>query len=49
VLAAAEALLLGGRDDRAVDHDGGGGVVEDGVDAEDVHRRLLEKRFTPGG
>src|SRR4051794_16075937 len=35
VLAPAEALLLGGRDDATVDHDGGGGVVEDGVDAED--------------
>nr|BFD81905.1 hypothetical protein StreXyl84_13060 [Streptomyces sp. Xyl84] len=37
MLAAAEALLLAGRDRAAVDDEGGGGVVEQGVDAKDAH------------
>jgi hypothetical protein len=37
VLAAAEALLLGGRNRHSVDHDRRGRVVEDGVDAQDLH------------
>ena len=35
VLAAREALLLGGGHRLPVDDEGGGGIVEDGVDAED--------------
>jgi hypothetical protein len=37
VLAAAEALLLRGRHRHPVDHDRRGGVVEDGVDSQDLH------------
>ena len=36
VLAPREALLLGGGDDLTVHHEGGGRVVEDGVDAENA-------------
>ena len=35
VLAAREALLLGGGDDLAVDDERGGRIVEDGIDSED--------------
>ena len=51
VLAPREALLLGGRHDLAVDDERGGGVVEDGVDAQHLHRRRLRsgKRSTPWG
>src|SRR5690606_8219716 len=34
VLAPGEALLLGGCDHSAVDHERGGGVVEDGVETQ---------------
>jgi hypothetical protein len=37
VLAPGEALLLGGGDHSAVDDQGGRGVMEHGVDAEDAH------------
>jgi hypothetical protein len=38
VLAAAEALLFRGGHDFAIDDQGRGGIMEDGVDAEDAHR-----------
>jgi hypothetical protein len=37
VLAAAEALLLGGRDDPPVDDEGRRGIVEDRVHTQDLH------------
>ncbi len=46
VLAAAEALLLGGGDDLAVDDEGRGRIVEHRVDADDPHAwRPLRKRL----
>jgi hypothetical protein len=36
VLAPREAFFLGGGDDLPVHHERGGGVVKDGVDAEDA-------------
>jgi hypothetical protein len=41
VLASAEPLLLGGAHDPAVDDEGSGGVVVEGVDAEDLHAGVL--------
>ena len=38
VLSAREALLLRGRDDPAVDDEGGGAVVIEGGEPENVHR-----------
>jgi hypothetical protein len=56
VLAPREALLFRRRHRPTVDDEGRGGVVEDRVDAEDLHQRrgLSEKRFSsneavPGG
>ena len=50
VLAPAEALLLGGGNDLAVHHQGGGRVVEQGVDAENTHEPHLpsRRRFNTG-
>jgi hypothetical protein len=44
VLASREALLLGGGHRAAVDDDRCGGVVEDGVDSEDLHREVASPR-----
>src|SRR5690606_26489837 len=48
VLAPAEALLLGGRHDLSVDDEGGGGVVEQGVDSkaedEEIRDRVPGRR-----
>src|SRR4051794_22005540 len=43
VLAAAEALLLGGGHDAPVDHQRGRRVVEDGVDPQDAHGRDIHR------
>jgi hypothetical protein len=47
VLAAAEPLFLGGGDHTAVDHEGRGRVVEEGVDSQEAHAASLPrvKRF----
>jgi len=42
VLDAGETLLLGGRDDLAVPHEAGGGVVVPRTDSEDVHPGSLD-------
>jgi hypothetical protein len=48
VLDAVEPLLLGGRNERAVDDQRGGGLVIHRVDSENVHRPTRrDMRFLP--
>jgi hypothetical protein len=44
VLAPAEALLLSGGDELPVDDEGRGGIVEDGVDAQDAHGSAASRK-----